>query len=75
LTLFNPVYNKQKALGLKLYARAEPHKEKQVFPVNNLILVYTAWSNILQHPWTSHEVVDLTYTPNILFKDSLRDRF
>jgi hypothetical protein len=25
LALYNPVYNKQKALGLKVYARAEPH--------------------------------------------------
>jgi hypothetical protein len=35
LTLFNPVYNKHKALGLKVWARAE------VLPVNNTILGFT----------------------------------
>lgn len=39
LTLFNPVYNKQKALGLKVCARAESHhNQKQVLSVSHMIL-------------------------------------
>lgn len=47
LTLFNPVYNKQKALGLKVCARAESHhNQKQVLPVSHTILGFTVWPDI-----------------------------
>lgn len=39
LTLFNPIFNRQKALGLKVCTKAETHhNEKRVFPVNNTVL-------------------------------------
>jgi hypothetical protein len=40
LTLFNPVHNKQEALGLKVCARAEPHNNyKQVPPPQEIITI------------------------------------
>lgn len=37
LTLFNIVYDKQKALDLKVCARAEPHyNQRQIFPIYKL---------------------------------------
>jgi hypothetical protein len=43
----------QKAFGLKVYAKAEPHHNYfpvfQYFPVSNTILGFTEWPNILQH--------------------------
>lgn len=36
LTLFSLVYSKQKVLGFKACARAEPYNQRQVFPVHSL---------------------------------------
>ena len=46
LTLFNLIYNKQKALELKVCARMGPqHTYKEDFPVNITTSVFSVWSS------------------------------